>query len=166
MIKNHETDMQNLGKTVDNFLPVEPKKWFELSLRWKKKCIKLAVPYVISYINNGFNGYGYVWKKKMVIPIEYQHLFHETNEQKENRYAKNLENRLRRKEQIFAIQEELGLKNPRSSVLRAYLRGDIDKESALAISESIRHRHEDTDYDELLQRGISKDDAREIIKME
>jgi hypothetical protein len=42
--------------------------------------------------------------------------------------------------------------------------GSMTIDEAMPICAAIRHRHENTEYDALLARGVSKEDAREIIR--
>jgi hypothetical protein len=60
-----------------------------------------------------------------------------------------------------ALAENLGLL-PDSRTFAAYLRGEIEENEARGIGRYTAHRHEETDYDDLLARGVSKEDAREM----
>jgi hypothetical protein len=51
-----------------------------------------------------------------------------------------------------------------SIIVGKVLSGQMTIDEAAPICESIRRRHEDTKYDALLTQGVSKDDAREIVK--
>jgi hypothetical protein len=51
-----------------------------------------------------------------------------------------------------------------SMIVGKVVAGQMTIDEAAPICESIRHRHENTEYDALLARGVSKDDAREIIR--
>jgi len=64
---------------------------------------------------------------------------------------------------IDDMSEELGLK-PGSRTAEALLRGEIDEATAERIAERCRSRHEETDYDDLLKAGYSKEDARLLMQ--
>jgi hypothetical protein len=55
---------------------------------------------------------------------------------------------------------------PDSQTVDLYVRGLLDEDEALRRAAKIRHRHEETSYEELLRRGFSKEDARAIIEGE
>lgn len=58
---------------------------------------------------------------------------------------------------------ELGMpSNARTA--RALVYGQIDEATAKRIAEHCRHRHEDTNYDDLLAKGCSKDEARDMME--
>jgi len=77
----------------------------------------------------------------------------------EERREKNRKARDRRDREISDLASDLGVLRD-SRTLAAYRRGEIDYDEAQRIGEITRHRHEDTDYDELLAAGYSKDEAR------
>ena len=57
------------------------------------------------------------------------------------------------------------LKMPEDSIIVGkVVSGQMTFDEAVPICDAIRHRHKNTAYDSLLARGVSKDDAREIIK--
>lgn len=51
-----------------------------------------------------------------------------------------------------------------SIIVGKVLSGQMTIDEATPICAAIRHRHENTEYDALLAQGVSKDDAREIIR--
>lgn len=53
---------------------------------------------------------------------------------------------------------------PDSRCLRWYMAGQISLEEAQKIAEKTTHRHENTDYDDLLRRGIDRESARDMIR--
>ena len=62
-----------------------------------------------------------------------------------------------------AIAKTLNM--PSDSILVGkVLSGQMTIDEATPICAAIRHRHENTEYDALLARGVGRDDAREIIK--
>lgn len=63
---------------------------------------------------------------------------------------------------VDALARKLGL-FPGSGVAQALLDGRIDEAEAFQKAERIRRRHEDTRYDELLARGFSQEEARDLI---
>jgi len=65
------------------------------------------------------------------------------------------------RERDDAVAEDLGLL-PGSRLAKDLRAGRVDEEAATAIAESIRHRHEDTDYDDLLAAGYPKEAARAL----
>lgn len=79
------------------------------------------------------------------------------------RAAVNEKARQRRQAEIEALASRLGVLSD-SRTLAAYRRGEIEEDEAMRIGEITRHRHEDTNYDELLARGFSKEDAREFCE--
>jgi hypothetical protein len=58
--------------------------------------------------------------------------------------------------------ESLGVL-PGSRTLAAFRAGEIDECEARRIGAITRHRHEETEYDALLARGIDRDTARAMI---
>ena len=60
---------------------------------------------------------------------------------------------------------ELGVL-PGSRTHLAYRRGDIDRDEAMRIGDYTARRHECSDYDELLKKGYSKEDARTCMTFE
>ena len=50
-----------------------------------------------------------------------------------------------------------------SIIVGKVVAGQMTIDEATPICAAIRHRHENTEYDALLARGVSKDDAREMI---
>ena len=57
------------------------------------------------------------------------------------------------------------LKMPEDSIIVGkVVSGEMTFDEAVPICDAIRHRHKNTAYDSLLALGVSKDDAREIIK--
>jgi hypothetical protein len=62
------------------------------------------------------------------------------------------------------IAESLGMP-PDARTAKLLRSGEITRDQAERIAESCRHRHEDTQYDALLRAGVSRDDAREIIRV-
>ena len=51
-----------------------------------------------------------------------------------------------------------------SIIVGKVVAGQMTIDEAAPICAAIRHRHKNTEYDALLARGVSKDDAREIIR--
>jgi len=68
----------------------------------------------------------------------------------------------RRRRAIREICDRLGV-SPDSRTLRQYLRGEIDEAEARYRGRLARWRHDETDYDDLLARGFSREDARMLI---
>lgn len=60
------------------------------------------------------------------------------------------------------LAKKLGMPSD-SLIVGKVFAGSMTIEEATPICAAIRHRHEDTDYDLLLARGVSKEDARGII---
>ena len=61
------------------------------------------------------------------------------------------------------LAESLGVRSD-SRTLEAYLRGDIDAEEARRIGRVTAHRHEQTNYDDLLRQGYSREEARAMMQ--
>ena len=61
------------------------------------------------------------------------------------------------------LSSDLGLA-PNSRTARALLAGYIDRAEAERIAAICRHRHEETNYDDLLASGMSKEDARALAQ--
>jgi len=78
------------------------------------------------------------------------------------REAANRQAAARRAAETQSLADSLGVL-PGSRTLAAYRRGEIDADEARRVGEITRHRHEDTDYEALLSRGVSRDDARAMI---
>lgn len=87
----------------------------------------------------------------------------EALEIRENRSSRGRKAAKTRKEKDDAVAQELGL-NPGSRTAAALRRGELSREDAEGIAAYIKHRHEDTDYDDLLRAGCDKDTARELMK--
>lgn len=51
-----------------------------------------------------------------------------------------------------------------SQTVRRYVAGEIDIQEAKRIAEIVAHRHEKTDYDTLLENGVDKETARQIMQ--
>jgi hypothetical protein len=73
--------------------------------------------------------------------------------------------RQRRQEQEVELEKlakELGvLRNSRT--FKLYLDGEIDRDEAMRIGEITRYRHEETNYEELLEEGFDREEARELM---
>ena len=52
---------------------------------------------------------------------------------------------------------------PDSRAFASYLQGDISREEAERLGRITSHRHECTDYEDLLRAGYCKEDARELM---
>lgn len=63
----------------------------------------------------------------------------------------------------LARADELGLL-PDSRTFKALLAGEIDEDEARRIGRITRYRHENTDYEDLLKEGYSKDEARALMQ--
>jgi hypothetical protein len=61
------------------------------------------------------------------------------------------------------LSSDLGLA-PNSRTARALLAGYIDRAEAERIAAICRHRHEETNYDDLLASGMSKEEARALAQ--
>jgi len=53
---------------------------------------------------------------------------------------------------------------PDSRTYRKFCTGEINEKAAKGIGRYTRHRHEYTNYDDLLANGVPKEKARELIK--
>jgi len=62
-----------------------------------------------------------------------------------------------------AEAKRLGVRSD-SRVFAAYIRGLIDEDECERVGEITRRRHETTSYDDLLARGMSRDDARDLMQ--
>lgn len=79
------------------------------------------------------------------------------------RKEKNQKTRAARKAAIQAEADGLSVKVG-SRTWQAYRSGEIDSEEAARIGRITTARHEKTDYDSLLQAGVDRDTARELIQ--
>jgi len=61
------------------------------------------------------------------------------------------------------VNDELGMP-PGSKTGKWLRRGEISEEQAERIAEKCSHRHEETDYDNLLKSGVDKETARDLIE--
>jgi hypothetical protein len=68
-----------------------------------------------------------------------------------------------RESELQSLADSLGVLRD-SRTFAQYLAGDIDRAEAQRIGEITSHRHECTDYDDLLSRGYSRDDARALAQ--
>lgn len=88
-------------------------------------------------------------------------------EECEARSAKSAGKRARqaakKREAREKLAESLGVRSD-SRTFEAFLRGDIDDDEARRIGRITAHRHEQTNYDELLRQGYSKPEARELME--
>jgi hypothetical protein len=120
---------------------------------------KLGVEYQRAYC--GWNGYGAQMRGICMKDEDAKRVEADAETRKE----KNAAARIRRLEKIQKLADSLGvLVNSRT--FARYRRGEIDAETARGIGEYTRRRHEDTDYDDLLRRGISQEVAREMIELQ
>ena len=62
------------------------------------------------------------------------------------------------------LAESLGVRSD-SRTFDAFLRGEIGEEEARRIGRITSHRHEQTNYDDLLRAGYSKEDARAMMTL-
>ena len=62
------------------------------------------------------------------------------------------------------LAESLGVRSD-SRTFDAFLRGEISEEEARRIGRITSHRHEQTNYDDLLRAGYSKEDARAMMTL-
>jgi len=69
----------------------------------------------------------------------------------------------KKKEKLEELAESLGLL-PNSRTFQRYLTGEIEEEDARKIGTFMNNRHDNTNYDELLEQGYSKDDARSLME--
>lgn len=63
---------------------------------------------------------------------------------------------------IADINERLNAPSD-ANVGKWLLDGEISQEEAMRIAEKCRHRHEDTDYEDLLAQGFDKEEARSMM---
>ena len=68
-----------------------------------------------------------------------------------------------KQEELEQLANSLNLL-PDSQTFKRYLAGEIEEEEARGIGEYMAHRHNDTNYDELLAQGHSKEDARNLME--
>jgi hypothetical protein len=62
-----------------------------------------------------------------------------------------------------SLAKTLGMPSD-SIIVGKVVTGQMTIDEATPICAAIRHRHKNTEYDALLTNGVSKDDARELIK--
>ena len=128
-----------------------------LSGRYSRTCCALGIDYARAY--RGFGRYGSVIRGICVADGDADRV----KEAAASRSGKNQAARRRRLAAIEAEAESLGVL-PDSRTFAAYRAGEIDGDEARRIGAITSHRHEDTDYDELLSRGIDKDTARDMAR--
>ncbi|MBU6232601.1 hypothetical protein KGP36_08310 [Patescibacteria group bacterium] len=71
--------------------------------------------------------------------------------------------RKQRKERIASEADQLGVR-PDSRAFAAYRRGEIDAQECARIGAITADRHENTNYDALLQSGMDRETARELME--
>jgi len=86
----------------------------------------------------------------------------ETKDKREKSKEASQKRAIKKAQEKSELATKLGLLED-SKTFKAFLRGDIEEDQARGIGEYMRHRHEDTDYDELLRWGMDKESAREQI---
>jgi len=129
---------------------------------------KLNIP--VRKVLRGFDDAGrYGWKPRVLLLVlmdEYADFCAyraATAVQREQARARREQAREAARREIRDLAEELGVLVG-SRALAWYLAGDIDADECRRIGAITRRRHEQTNYDDLLAHGLSKEDARVMME--
>lgn len=130
----------------------------------RKALERLGIPVREELIGwRGSDRYGYSPIHALIVTgEEYMRFLAEREKTKEKR-AKAKLRREEKAQQAQIEREELARSMgllPDSRTFASYLRGEIEEEEAIRIGRHTSQRHEETNYEELLARGYSRDDAR------